>query len=227
MGGGGGSTAREALKHKGLEKVVMRDIDEASLAARMRACLPANQEVFRDKKLHLIINDAKAELENSIEKFDVIMGDLSDPVEGGPCNQHYTKCFYAQVVKPKLKDNCIFVTQAGPAGVLSHRKVFTSVNNTIKQVFKNVLTFTAHVPSYAETWGWVMAADQPFNLDPLHIDNGIKERITGELCYLDGACILSSSIMNKFVYSSLLKETHVLTEENAKFIPGHRITYPA
>lgn len=33
MGGGGGSTAREALRHNGLEKVVMCDIDEASLAA--------------------------------------------------------------------------------------------------------------------------------------------------------------------------------------------------
>lgn len=28
MGGGEGSTAREALKHKGAEKVIMCDIDE-------------------------------------------------------------------------------------------------------------------------------------------------------------------------------------------------------
>jgi hypothetical protein len=33
-------------------------------------------------------------------------------VEGGPCYQLYTKCFYQNVLKPKLDDHGIFVTQA-------------------------------------------------------------------------------------------------------------------
>jgi len=33
MGGGEGSTAREALRHRSVEKVVMCDIDEVSLNA--------------------------------------------------------------------------------------------------------------------------------------------------------------------------------------------------
>lgn len=42
----------------------------------------------------------------------MIVGDLADPVEGGPCYQLYTKSFYELVVKPKLHDRGIFVTQA-------------------------------------------------------------------------------------------------------------------
>jgi thermospermine synthase len=83
-----------------------------------------------------VIKDAKAELEKREEKFDIIVGDLADPVEGGPCYQLYTKSFYQNILKPKLSPNGIFVTQAGPAGIFTHKEVFTSIYNTMKQVFK-------------------------------------------------------------------------------------------
>ena len=53
----------------------------------------------------------RAELENKEDKYDVIVGDLADPIEGGPCYKLYTKSFYEQVVKPKLNSDGIFVTQ--------------------------------------------------------------------------------------------------------------------
>lgn len=34
---------------------------------------------------------SRVELERSTEKFDIIIGDLADPVEGGPCYKLYTK----------------------------------------------------------------------------------------------------------------------------------------
>lgn len=56
---------------------------------------------------------SRAELEKRNEKYDIIVGDLADPVEGGPCYQLYTKSFYAKILKPKLNENGIFVTQVG------------------------------------------------------------------------------------------------------------------
>lgn len=53
----------------------------------------------------------RAELEKRNGKFDIIVGDLADPVEGGPCYQLYTKSFYEKIIKPKLNKNGIFVTQ--------------------------------------------------------------------------------------------------------------------
>ncbi|ERN11211.1 thermospermine synthase ACAULIS5 [Amborella trichopoda] len=220
MGGGEGSTAREILKHRTIEKVVMCDIDE-EVVDFCRRYLVANREAFNNRKLHLVINDARAELEKTQEKFDVIVGDLADPVEGGPCYLLYTQCFYQNILKPKLNHKGIFVTQAGPAGVLTHKEVFSSIYNTLKNVFKYVKAYTAHVPSFADTWGWVMASDEPFELDAEKMDIGIGERIKGELLYLDGESFISSTTMNKSVYQSLLKETHVYTEENARFIYGH------
>ncbi|CAL5022956.1 unnamed protein product [Urochloa decumbens] len=221
MGGGEGSAAREVLRHSTVQRVVMCDIDE-EVVDFCRAHLSANRAAFASDRLRLVIDDARAELEKSSEKFDVIVGDLADPVEGGPCYQLYTKDFYDRVVKPKLSDGRgVFVTQAGPAGVLTHREVFSSIYNTLKHVFKYVKAYTAHVPSFADTWGWVMASDHPFLLTAQQIDERIRERVDGELVYLSGESLISSTTLNKSVYQSLLKETHVYTEDDARFIHGH------
>uniref|UniRef100_A0ACD5ZJR2 Uncharacterized protein n=1 Tax=Avena sativa TaxID=4498 RepID=A0ACD5ZJR2_AVESA len=220
MGGGEGSAAREVLRHKTVERVVMCDIDE-EVVEFYRTYLTVNRDAFQSEKLDLVINDARAELEKSGEKYDVIVGDLADPVEGGPCYQLYTKSFYDHVLKPKLADQGIFVTQAGPAGVLTHKEVFSSIYNTLKHVFKHVKAYTAHVPSFADTWGWVMASDHPFTLTAQQIDDRIVDRIDGDLAYLSGEFLISSTTLNKSVCLSLLNETHVYTEDDARFIYGH------
>ena len=57
---------------------------------------------YDDKRTNLIIGDAKAGLENVPDgSIDVIICDLSDPLDGGPCYQLYTTSFYA-MCKEKL-----------------------------------------------------------------------------------------------------------------------------
>lgn len=111
--------------------------------------------------------------------------------------------------------------QAGLAGILSHKDIFTSIYNTIKHVFKYVIAYTAHVPSYADSCGWVLASDEPLKLDVEQLNSRIQERIRGDLLYLDGASIVSSTVVNKMICTSLLKETQVLTGENVRFVYGH------
>lgn len=220
MGGGEGSTAREVLRHKNVKKAVMCDIDK-EVVDFCRKYLVVNREAFCSSRLDLVINDARVELESRDERFDVIIGDLADPVEGGPCYQLYTKSFYELVLKPKLSHRGVFVTQAGPAGVLTHTEIFSSIYNTLRQVFKYVVPYTAHIPSFADTWGWVMASDHPLTIDAEEIDSRIKQRIKGDLRFLDGETFMAASTLNKSVRTSLLKETHVYTEETARFLYGH------
>ncbi|XP_012832447.1 PREDICTED: thermospermine synthase ACAULIS5-like [Erythranthe guttata] len=176
----------------------MCDIDE-EVVNFGKSHLLVNKEAFYDPRLELIINDARAELERREETYDVIIGDLADPIEGGPCYQLYTKSFYELIVKPKLNPAGIFVTQAGPAGIFSHTEVFSCIFNTLKQVFKYVVPYSAHIPSYADTWGWIMASDSPFTLSADEFDMRIKQRIEGENRYLDGKTFSSSSTLCKAV----------------------------
>jgi thermospermine synthase len=58
MGGGEGSAAREILKHTTIEKVVMCDIDQ-EVVDFCRRFLTVNSDAFCNKKLELVIKDAK------------------------------------------------------------------------------------------------------------------------------------------------------------------------
>lgn len=66
---------------------------------------------LNEAKISTCILLLRAELFKRKEKYDVIVGDLADPLEDGPCYQLYTKSFYEKMLKPKLNDNGIFVTQ--------------------------------------------------------------------------------------------------------------------
>ncbi|KAL2541134.1 Thermospermine synthase ACAULIS5 [Abeliophyllum distichum] len=125
-----------------------------------------------------------------------------------------------EALRHKSMDKVVMcdIDQAGLARVFTHKEVFSSIYNTIKQVFKYVLTYTAHVPSFDDTWGWVIASDQPLYVEAAKMDKKIAERIDGELMYLNGASFVSSTILNKTITKTLKNETHVYIEENASII---------
>lgn len=66
--------------------------------------------------------------------------------------QLYTQDFYRDVVKPKLNSDGIFVTQSGPAGVLSSTEVFTAIHKTLQSAFPAVVPYAQHIPSYNDAW---------------------------------------------------------------------------
>ncbi|KAK7328865.1 hypothetical protein VNO77_22992 [Canavalia gladiata] len=215
MGGGGGSAAREALRHRNIKKVKICDIDK-DISGLIRKHVRANHKAFNDKRLQIVYNDAKDELEKSKEKFDVIIGDLPDPNESKLCNNLYTKSFYEHVANQNLKEDGLFVTQAGPAGILTHKAVFSPIYNTLKQVFTYVIAYTTVVPSYGDLYGWIMASNKPINLDSEQLNKRIGERIKGELRYLDGPLITASTALSKTLKKSLMKETRIFTEEHMR-----------
>ncbi|KAJ1437141.1 S-adenosyl-L-methionine-dependent methyltransferase [Sesbania bispinosa] len=172
MGGGSGSAAREVLKHKDITKVIICEIDR-QVVNLSHEHMEADNEAFNNERLHIIYNDAKDELERSQEKFDVIIGDLCEPSVTSISNNLYTRSFYEDVSKPRLKENGLFMTYAGRAGNLSHKTVFSRVHNALKQVFPYVVAYTAHVSSYGDLCGWIMVSNVPINVDVEQLNNKI------------------------------------------------------
>ena len=64
-GGGEGATAREVLKHKSVEKVVMCDLDEECCKACWEFMPEWNKGVKEDPRFTLIYDDAKKNLDES------------------------------------------------------------------------------------------------------------------------------------------------------------------
>lgn len=212
-GGGEGSTARECLRHKSLEKCVMVDIDP-EVVGFCKKHLEENHAAFADPRLDCIIDDAKAWIEKSDLKFDVIIMDLDDPLEGGPCYQLYTKEFYT-MLKSKMNPGGIFVTQSGQSGIKQHHLVFSPINRTVREVFDMVVPYNQAVYSFMDEWGWQLGlpkgSKQPASLSVAEVDKLIAERINGELEFLDGISWQGIWALSKKHRKTLAAESTVMT----------------
>jgi len=66
----------------------MVDIDETCVNLCKQFLKSHHQNSFSDERHNLVINDARAVMESSEDgSYDVIILDLADPMDGGPCYQ--------------------------------------------------------------------------------------------------------------------------------------------
>jgi len=107
IGGGDGGTAREVLRHKSVEKCVMVEIDEMVVNA-CKEFIPQTSSSLNDPRLELIIGDGIKYVNETTEKFDVILVDSTDPI--GPAEPLFNISFYKDIEKC-LSDDGIVVSQ--------------------------------------------------------------------------------------------------------------------
>ncbi|MGE0430773.1 MAG: polyamine aminopropyltransferase [Planctomycetota bacterium] len=110
VGGGDGGTAREVLRHPGVEQCEMAEIDEKVILAA-RQWFPTLAVAFEDKRLTVHVADAiKFIADARPGTYDAILVDSSDPV--GPAVGLFRKDFYENC-KKALKPQGLLVCQTG------------------------------------------------------------------------------------------------------------------
>ena len=195
IGGGGElATAREVLKHNTVERVVMVDLDPVVIEVS-KQYLPnwGGEAVANHPKMELIIGDSYKYLMETDETFDVIIMDISDPIEAGPGIALYTQEFYQRAAKVLTPNSGVFVTQAGSGAYINHPtqsegetevSCLPPIMNTLTTVFDHAIPYTVPIASFGEDWGFVMAfngsksqAQQLIDLAPEEINTLIEERI--------------------------------------------------
>eukprot|EP00239_Pterosperma_sp_CCMP1384_P004285 CAMPEP_0197856242 /NCGR_PEP_ID=MMETSP1438-20131217/28180_1 /TAXON_ID=1461541 /ORGANISM="Pterosperma sp., Strain CCMP1384" /LENGTH=331 /DNA_ID=CAMNT_0043471643 /DNA_START=204 /DNA_END=1199 /DNA_ORIENTATION=+ len=216
-GGGEGGTLREVLRHKSVTECVMVDIDGDVVEMCRKHTPEYSAGAYENPRTKLIIDDAKGQLEGfADEYFDVIILDLSDPLEGGPCDQLYTTNFYTTCLA-KLNKGGILVTQSGCAGSLDADHCFTAVHNTLKQVFPKVWGYTAHVPAFTSEWGFNVAhrvdGEDIAGL-AADIDVRLENKGVTDLKWYDSVTHSRMFSLGKFVRTMLANEKRVLTVDN-------------
>jgi len=112
IGGGDGGTVREVLRHKGVQKVVMVEIDGMVVEA-CKKYIPQTSCALEDPRVQLLIDDgvkyAKDFKNSDLEKFDVVIIDSSDPI--GPATPLFNVDFYKDIYD-LVADDGIVVSQA-------------------------------------------------------------------------------------------------------------------
>ncbi len=149
IGGGDGGLLREVLKHPGVEQAVLVEID-AAVIRLCREYFPAHSAgAFDDPRAAIVIGDGIAFVNDTQQRFDVILSDSTDPM--GPGEALFTERFYRGVARC-LAPGGIFAAQNGVPFLQLPELVAT--RQRLAALFADVGFFTTAVPSYV---GGVMA----------------------------------------------------------------------
>lgn len=216
-GGGEGATLREVLSHKTVKRVVMVDIDQAVVEISKRYLPAWSNGAFKDTRAEVIYTDARKYLEETKERFDVIVLDFPDPLEGGPAYLLFTREFYTMLSK-RLAPGGIISLQAGDASY-TNCATFLAVVNTLKAVFPVVRPYAIHVPSFTGPWGFAAAS---FKLDPLKltpevVDQRLEERLASlPKCY-DGLCHQSMFSQPRHLRQKLAAARRIIRDKRPQY----------
>ncbi len=213
LGGGEGATVREALKWKSVEKVAMVDIDGAVVDACREHLPEMHQGAFDDPRTELVIGDALDYLDNAEDAWDVIISDLSDPIEEGPSFKLFTKEYFEKC-RRALRDDGFFVLQAGPVSP-PEMKLHVRLNKTVQAVFPNAASYISFTPTYASPWGFVLGSEREFPTqpDPAAIDGVLAKQTNGRFRMFDGRALLGMLQPPKHIRDAIAAETQVYTLE--------------
>jgi spermidine synthase len=217
VGGGEGATLREILRHKSVEHVLMVDIDQEVVESCKKYLPEWHQGAFDDPRVRLEYRDARKYLEETKDVYDVIIIDISEPMEEGPAYLLYTKEFY-KIVMNRLGKNGIISLQAGTTS-LTALLCFSAVYQTLKSVFPIVRPYQAIIPCFGLPWGFALASKQvdPQSFSQEDMDKRIADRIKGELQYYDGEIHQGQFLLPKHIRQHAERETRIIEDNHPLF----------
>src|SRR5215468_6600609 len=191
IGGGEGATVREILRHPSVTDCLMVDIDGEVVEECKKHLPEMHQGVFDDKRTRVLHEDARAYLEKTQERFDLIVVDLPEPLEEGPACLLFTTEFYS-LIRDRLTEQGVMTMQAG----------MTKINELF---------------CFGTPWGFILASKgtDPRQQTVAEIDMLIAARMNPDsLGYWNGAAHLHSFNLPKFLSASLAKNDRIITDKN-------------
>lgn len=192
LGGGEGATAREVLRHPGVHRVTMVDIDGDVVQFCKTHLARWHQGAFSDPRTRLVIGEARKYVLETREQFDIIISDLPTPAPWaggtsgrGPLAELYSPAFYRRLAA-RMRPGGILATQAG-SGSLPLMDFHASLYRTMKKVFKRVRPYYAFVPSFDMPWAFLIATQgqDPRDASAAQIDRRLGT-LSRSLRFYDG-----------------------------------------
>jgi spermidine synthase len=159
LGGGDGGAARQLLKHAGIGRIVVAELD-AQVVRLTREYLPeVHGGAFDDPRVELVIGDAAQYVEAAARaQFDLVVFDLTPP--DSPAAGLYTQAFYQQLKRDMSPTAAVSVHLGSP---YFHTERVARLLDDLRATFVVVRTMSTFVPLYGSLWMMATASD---TLDP-------------------------------------------------------------
>lgn len=159
-GGGTGVTAHEALRYRCVEQVTMVDIDREFVES-CRTHIPWwHGDTFEDPRLTVHYEDIFSYVDRCDDRFDVILGDLTDVVaEVAPGRSFHSPAFYRSL-RGLLNPGGILCTQASALSLLDF-ETHRSIRDAIAEAVPALHSYRAHHDTFFAPWSFVVAGLAP------------------------------------------------------------------
>ncbi|CNI79742.1 MULTISPECIES: polyamine aminopropyltransferase [Yersinia] len=200
IGGGDGAMLREVSRHKNIEQITMVEID-AGVVEFCRQYLPNHSAgAYDDPRFKLVIADGVDFVNQTTEKFDVIISDCTDPI--GPGESLFTSAFYEGCAR-SLNEGGIFVAQNGVCFLQQDEAVDS--HNKLSHYFEDVSFYQAAIPTYyggIMTFAWATQNPQLRQLDIATLQQRFTE--AGLACrYYNPAIHVGSFALPQYLLDAL------------------------
>lgn len=203
VGGGDGGAAEELLKHSGMKRVVLAELDGQVVSLARQYLSNIHRGVFDDPRLEVHFTDGKVFIESGRERFDLIVLDLTDPF--GAAQALYTSGFYASCKRALNPGGALSLHLGSPV----HRpRTMNRIVKSLQCVFGIVRPYLVPVPLYGAWWAMACASDtlDPVSLDEAAVDDRIAARGLSHLQFYNGATHRAVFALPNFVRDLLARD---------------------
>jgi len=157
LGGGEGATLREVLRHPGVVRCTMVDIDGEVVELCKRHLPEWGAGAWEDPRARVVIGDALAFLRDDRERYDVVIGDLTEPLPDSPSWPLFNDAVFRDV-KARLAPGGVYVLQASTAS-FHNMGLHVKMARTLRRHFAHVRSFFTHVPAFDTDWAFLACSD--------------------------------------------------------------------
>ena len=164
IGGGDGGTARECLRHPGVQQLDLVEIDGLVVEWSQQYLAAIGGPAWSDPRLQLTIGDGIAWVADAPPaSYDVVIVDGSDPA--GPAEGLFNRAFFTHC-RRILRPGGVFATQSESPEAF--RPVHLEMVRLLREVFGHADPLYGWVPMYPSGWwSWTFAAvDGPRYREP-------------------------------------------------------------
>jgi len=155
IGGGDGGTARECLRHPGVEHLDLVEIDAVVVEMSQQHLASIGGGAWGDPRLRLTLGDGIAWVREAADaSYDVVIVDGSDPA--GPAEGLFNRAFFEHC-RRLLRPGGVFATQSESPEAF--RAVHIATVRLLREVFGHADPLYGWVPMYPSGWwSWTFAA---------------------------------------------------------------------
>lgn len=200
IGGGDGGSTEEILKHPGVEKVVLAELDAGVIEIARKHFHAVHRGALDDPRVEIHIGDGMAYVRDSATRWDIIYLDLTDPI--GPAAALYTQNFYTDCRRALNVGGALVLHVGSP---FAHADRVTGSLADLRALFTVVTPYFVHIPVYGAMWGFAVASDSLDlrSLNAEQVDSRLTDRNIGRRQFYNGAMHQAMLALPEYIRQSI------------------------